>query len=155
MITNLPHSFDLEDIKECYHWRWGCEVSFRYLKHAAGLLYFHSRKPEFLKQEIYASLTMYNFGVFLANRAAEENMRKERHHNNKYRYEVDFSTALRTARKYFLRRHGEKQVDIIRLLSKYVHPVKERFRKFKRPLRGIGAIHFNYREPRDNRRSCL
>ena len=60
VITNLPFSFDLEDIKACYHWRWGIEVSFRYLKHAAGLLYFHSRKPVFLKQEIYASLVMYN-----------------------------------------------------------------------------------------------
>ena len=22
LITNLPHSFTIEDIKECYHWRW-------------------------------------------------------------------------------------------------------------------------------------
>lgn len=51
LITNLPHSFTMEDIKECYHWRWGIEISFRYLKHANGLLYFHSKKPEFLKQE--------------------------------------------------------------------------------------------------------
>ena len=64
LITNLPHSFTMEDIKECYHWRWGIEISFRYLKHANGLLYFHSKKPEFLKQEIYANLTLYNFGIF-------------------------------------------------------------------------------------------
>ena len=50
LITNLPYSFDMEDIRACYHWRWGCEVSFRYLKHAAGLLYFHSKLPEFLLQ---------------------------------------------------------------------------------------------------------
>ena len=76
MITNLPHTFDLEDIKACYHWRWGIEVSFRYLKHANGLLYFHSKKPEFLKQEIYANLILYNFGIFLANEAAEENKKR-------------------------------------------------------------------------------
>ena len=76
MITNLPHTFDLEDIKACYHWRWGIEVSFRYLKHANGLLYFHSKKPEFLKQEIYANLILYNFGIFLANEAAEENQKR-------------------------------------------------------------------------------
>ena len=23
VITNLPYTFDLEDIKACYHWRWG------------------------------------------------------------------------------------------------------------------------------------
>ena len=44
---------------------WGIEISFRYLKHANGLLYFHSKKTEFLKQEIYANLTLYNFGILL------------------------------------------------------------------------------------------
>lgn len=38
LITNLPYSFDLEDLKTCYHWRWQIEVAFRYLKHANGLL---------------------------------------------------------------------------------------------------------------------
>ena len=76
IITNLPHSFDIDDIRACYHWRWGIETSFRYLKHAAGLLHFHSKKPELIKQEIYARLTVYNFGVFLANEAAQEYQRK-------------------------------------------------------------------------------
>ncbi len=144
VITNLPFTFDLEDIKACYHWRWGAEISFRYLKHAAGLLYFHSKKPDFLKQEIYASLVMYNFGVFLANKASEENSRRKRRPENKYQYEVDLSTALCIARDYFLR-PPEDEIDIIRLLARFVHAVKEPFRKFKRPLRGIGAVHFNYR----------
>ncbi len=72
LITNLPFTFSMEDIRACYHWRWGCEVSFRYLKYAAGLLYFHSKLPEFLLQEIYAILVIYNFGVFLANEAAND-----------------------------------------------------------------------------------
>ena len=145
IITNLPHSFDLEDIKYCYHMRWGCEISFRYLKHANGLLYFHSKKPEFLKQEIYANLILYNFGIFLANEAVEENRKKRRDSNNKYNYEIDFSSALRTARKFFIRRDSHKPVDIIRLIMKYVHAVKTQFRQFDRPLRGICAIHFAYR----------
>ena len=145
MITNLPHSFDLEDIKACYHWRWGIEVSFRYLKHANGLLYFHSKKPEFLKQEIYANLILYNFGIFLANEAAEENQKKKRNPNNKYNYEIDFSEALKTARKFFIRMDSHKPVNIIKLMMKFVHAVKTEFRQFDRPLRGIGAIHFGYR----------
>ena len=144
LITNLPCTFSMEDIKECYHWRWGIEVAFRYLKHAAGLLYFHSRKPEFLKQEIYARLVMYNFGIFLANEAAEENRKKQRKANNKYLYAIDLSHALRTARKFFLKPKG-KPKDILKLLCKHLHAVKEPFRIFYRPLRGIGAIHFNYR----------
>ena len=145
MITNLPHTFVLEDIKACYHWRWGIEISFRYLKHANGLLYFHSKKPEFLKQEIYANLILYNFGIFLANEAAEENLKKKRKKGIKYNYEIDFSSALKTARKFFVRRDSHKHVDIIKLMMKYVHAVKIEFRQFDRPLRGIGAIHFGYR----------
>ena len=147
LITNLPHSFTMEDIKECYHWRQGIEISFRYLKHANGLLYFHSKKPEFLKQEIYANLTLYNFGIFIANEAAEENKKKERKNDNKYLYEIDISSALKTARKFFIRRDSDKPIDIIKLMLKYVHAVKEKFRQFDRPLRGISAIHFGYRQP--------
>lgn len=78
IIRNLPFSFDMNDIKDIYHWRWGIETAFRYLKHANGLLHFHCKKTEFLKQEIYANLILYNFGIFLANEAVEENNRKKR-----------------------------------------------------------------------------
>ena len=136
---------EVHNIRECYHWRWGIEISFRYLKHAAGLLHFHSKKPEFLQQEIYASLVMYNFGGFLANEAADENRRKKHGEKNKHIYEIDFSTAIRTARKFYIRRLTDKPVDIIRLLCRFVHAVKEKYRQFPRPLRGIGAIRFSYR----------
>lgn len=144
IITNLPSSFSSDDIKACYHWRWGIETTFRYLKHAAGLLHFHSRKPEFLLQEIYATLVIYNFGIFIANEAAAATSRKKKT-GTKYRYAVDFSTAIGTSRDYFFRRPHEKPVDIIRLLCRFVHAVKDEFRQFSRPLHGIGAVHFNYR----------
>ena len=144
LITNLPFSFDLNDIKEIYHWRWGIEVSFRYLKHANGLLHFHCKKPEFLKQEIYANLILYNFGIFLANEASKKNLKKKRN-GNKYNYSIDISTALKLSRKYLIRKDTGPGIDIIRLMSRYVHAVKTDFRQFDRPLRGIGAIHFHYR----------
>ena len=55
--------------------------------HFYGLLYFHSKQPEFLKQEIYSRLILYNFGIFIANEAAEENRKKKRDGSNKYLYE--------------------------------------------------------------------
>ena len=145
IITNLPNSFTPDDVKECYHMRWGLETAFRYLKHAAGLLYFHSKKPEFIKQEIYARLVIYNLGVFLANEAADENRHRKRKDGNKFKYEIDFSTAIRTALKYFREYWDREPTGVIKLLSRYVHAVKDRFRSFARPLRGIGAINFNYR----------
>ena len=145
IITNLPDSFTLEDVKECYHLRWGLETAFRYLKHAAGLLSFHSKKPEHIKQEIYGRLTIYNLGIFLANEAADENRKKQRRKDNKFRYEVDFSRAIRTALKYFRKQWDMELSSIIKVVCRYVHAVKDKFRSFPRPLRGIGAIHFNYR----------
>ena len=145
IITNLPNSFTPEDIKECYHLRWGLETAFRYLKHAAGLLSFHSKKPEHIKQEIYGRLTIYNLGIFIANEAANENRKKQRKEDNKFRYEVDFSRAIRTALKYFRKQWDMEPASIIKIVCKYVHAVKDKFRSFPRPLRGIGAIHFNYR----------
>ena len=103
-----------------------------------------SKQPEFLKQEIYSRLILYNFGIFIANEAAEENRKKKRDGSNKYLYELDFSSALKTARKFFMRSDSGRYIDIIRLM-KYVHAVKDRFRQFQRPLRGISAIHFGYR----------
>ena len=119
IITNLPYSFDLEYLKTCYHWRWQIEVAFRYLKHANGLLYFHSKKPEYLKQEIYANLILYNFGVFLANEAIQENQKKKHRITNKYQYEVDFSSALKISRKYFIRGRSSEN-RIIKLIAKHL-----------------------------------
>ena len=96
-------------------------------------------------QEIYSRLILYNFSIFIANEAAEENQKKKRDGNNKYLYELDFSSALKTARKFFMRRDSGRHIDIIQLMMKYVHTVKDRFRQFQRPLRGISAIHFGYR----------
>lgn len=106
---------------------------------------FISKKTEFLKQEIYANLILYNFGIFLANETVEENSRKKRKPDNKYTYTVDISTALKLARKYFVRDTSHQRIDVIKLMMKYVHAVKTEFRQFSRPLRGIGAIHFGYR----------
>ncbi|MDY4921454.1 IS4 family transposase [Frisingicoccus sp.] len=146
LISNLPYDpFSSEDMKWIYHFRWNCEVSFRYLKHAAGMLYFHSKKPEFIKQEIYASLTLYNFGMFIANAASDENQKKKRNPDNKYIYEIDFSNTIKTVRKYLLHKDFGKPVDLIRLVMKYVHAVKEEFRHFERHLRSVGAICLNYR----------
>ena len=59
--------------------------------------------------------------------------------------DVDISTALKLVRKYFIQNEARSCIDIIKLITRYVHAVKTEFRQFSRPLRGIGAIHFGYR----------
>ena len=65
LVTNLSRDeFPLEEMKDLYHMRWGIETSFRELKYAIGLVNFHARKEEYILQEIYARLTIYNFEAF-------------------------------------------------------------------------------------------
>ena len=89
----------------------------------------------YLKTILYSYIRIYYFINFYC----------VRHHSLEYLYELDFSSALKTARKFFMRRDSGRHIDIIRLMMKYVHAVKDRFRQFQRPLRGISTIHFGYR----------
>ena len=62
IVTNLKRdAFPPWRIKELYHLRWGIETSFRKLKYSVGLSCFHSKKAEYVEQEIYARVIMYNF----------------------------------------------------------------------------------------------
>jgi hypothetical protein len=62
IVTNLPEDeFPAGDIKQLYHMRWDIETSFRDLKHTIGTVNFHSKKPEYIEQEIWARLILFNF----------------------------------------------------------------------------------------------
>ena len=70
IITNLPQNkFNSDEIKRLYAKRWGIETSFRELKYALGLTRFHSKKPEYIMQEIWSRMTLYNFCEIIAQRA--------------------------------------------------------------------------------------
>ena len=62
IITNLPpDKFSADEIKCLYAKRWGIETSFRELKYAIGLTRFHSKKLEYILQEIWSRMVLYNF----------------------------------------------------------------------------------------------
>lgn len=84
-------------------------------------------------------------GIFITNEAVKENQKRKRNSQNKYVYEIDISSSVKIVRKFFWRDTSKHAIDIIKLIMRYVHPVKAKFRKLDRPLRGIGAIHFGYR----------
>ena len=95
IIANLGReTFPPEKIKELYHMRWGNENSFRDLKHTIGLSHFHLKKVEFVKQEIYARLVLYNFCEAITPDIAVEN--KPRKHT----YQLNFSAAVDVCRQF-------------------------------------------------------
>jgi len=60
IITNLPDiEFDFEDFKDLYHMRWSEENAFRDLKYPLCLKAFHSKKYEYIVQEIWARAILH------------------------------------------------------------------------------------------------
>lgn len=88
LLTNLSkNEFTPKKLKEIYAMRWGIETSFRNLKYIIGMLKFHSKKSEFISQEIYANLIMHNMTVVIAACVAIPDRKR------KYEYKIRFSTA--------------------------------------------------------------
>jgi len=66
VITNLEQpDFPPQELKTLYKLRWGIETSFRELKYAIGLNSFHSKKREYIAQEVFARIIMHNFAEMI------------------------------------------------------------------------------------------
>lgn len=139
LLTNLPkEDFGIKELKEVYRMRWGIETAFRYLKHSAGLLYFHSKKPESVEQEIWARLILYNFCMAVAS----DTGKKKR--TARYLYKPNIANAIHVCRRFLKMPAGEPPPDIGRLVSGELSPVRaERNSPRKKPV--IKPRKFNYR----------
>ena len=139
IITNLDRkAFPPEKIKELYHMRWGIETSFRDLKHTIGLNHFHSKKVEFIKQEIFARLVLYNFCEAIASHVVVRN--KPRKHT----YQLNFSAAVDICRQFLRDRSILSPPDVEALLLKYVQPVRYG-RHDPRKVKPRSFVSFTYR----------
>lgn len=123
LITNLPSDdFSVSDLKKLYHMRWNIETSFRNLKYALALVYLHSVNRDFIIQEIYAKLILYNFASLL-HRYAEKG-KKAPKKENKYRYKVSFTDTVPVA-QMFLRRNIPNKI-IKALLLKHMTAIHDK-----------------------------
>ena len=137
IITNLdPDLFPLAEIKRLYAMRWGIETSFRALKHTLGLLHLHAKKVEFVLQEIFAKLTMYNFCELITQSVVIRQAQKT------HTYKVNFSDAVHICRQFFL---GDVPPPILEaMLMRYISPIRPG-RKDTRKLTQKSSASFTYR----------
>ena len=99
LMTNLPkNKFPLSCLKELYHMRWGIETSFRQVKYNLALNCFHSRKRDYICQEIYARLIMYNLIALLIGSVTVKQK------NTKYQYQISFSDSVPYCRRFLITR---------------------------------------------------
>ena len=137
IITNLPkEDFPVEEIKKVYAMRWGIETSFRELKYAIGLCCFHSKKVEYIMQEIYARLILYNYCELITMHVIIQQK------GTKHVYQMNYTIAIHICR-YFLR-NDISPPDVETLIQKNLLPVRPG-RSDPRKVKPKSAVSFLYR----------
>lgn len=139
VVTSLDRkAFPYELIKELYHMRWGVETSFRELKYAIGLVNIHAKKDELIRQDIFASLIMYNFCERITGAVVVQ-----RKIANVYTYQVNYTMAIHICRDFYAQsdKFGLLVLDEI---QKYILPIRPG-RRDKRNMKNKTVVSFLYR----------
>jgi len=139
LITNLNQSdFPPEELKMLYNTRWGIETSFRELKYSVGLVNFHAKKREYIVQEIFARIIMYNFAEMITSHVVISKA------DTKHIYQVNFTVAIHICRHFLRLWNNAPPPDIEALIHKNILPVRPN-RKDIRKIRPKTAVSFIYR----------
>ena len=137
VITNLdPFAFPPKELKKLYNMRWGIETSFRELKYTVGLLHFHAKKVEYIYQEVFARLIMYNFTELVTSPVIIQKA------DCKYAYKANFSAAVHICRQFFLGNVSPPNVEA--LIRRHVSPIRPG-RSRPRRMTVKHAVSFTYR----------
>lgn len=137
LLTNLSEDeMTFEEFKEIYHLRWGIETSFRDLKYTVGMLYFHSSIQQLIRQEIYASLILFNFSRIIIN-----NIPPDQKEECKYHYKVNFKTAITNIRLYLDGKIDEK--ELAKRIKKFLSPIRPG-RKYSRNVKAQSCKTSSY-----------
>jgi hypothetical protein len=141
LVTNLERSkFSTDELKEIYHLRWGIETSFRELKYAIGLTSFHARKVDYIRQEVFARLLLYNYCELITTYVIDQ---MEDKHKGKTK-QVNFTIAMYICREYLRQKRNLSPPDVIKLIEKHILPVRPG-RKDPRKVKPQAAVSFLYR----------
>lgn len=138
LATSLPRSFTLAEIKELYHARWGIETAFRELKYGLGLVNLHGKKDDFVKQEIFAAMTMSNFCSRIVNEVV---LRKN--DTNIHEYKVNMNMAIHICRQFFRTKDADER-QLLNDIAKYTEPVRPG-RRDERNIKAKSFAGFIYR----------
>ena len=134
IATNLPEEeFKAEDFKALYHLRWQEENSFRDLKYSMCLKTFHSKKYDYIVQEVWARVILYNFSSSIIINVTID--REDR----AYEYQANYSSALKTCRDFLRIHDGITKINVESLIAQNIEPIRPgrtfaRQHRFKLPM---------------------
>ena len=119
--------------------RWGIETSFRELKYAVGLTNFHAKKVDYIAQEIWARMILYNFCESITTRIVQRQSKRKR----KYIYQINYTRAIHICH-YFFSARKKAPPNVENLIRKELLPVRPG-RSDPRKVITRSAVSFLYR----------
>ena len=142
LITNLSKDeFSSDDIKELYKLRWNIEISYKHLKYSVNLNALHCKRRDFIKQEIWARLVMFNISMIIIDEASKLKINKA---NRKHEYQINISRAIHLICGSITKRKGGVPPDLIELIAKEILPIRPG-RSSIRNVKSQSFVSFNYR----------
>lgn len=104
LISNLDFSeFNYNDLKELYNMRWKIETSYNTTKHKLKIEAFTGNLPQFVYQDIYAQVVVYNQIqdlLLVGNSQLEEEQKIK---NNKLKYKINENKAIGIYKEKFIK----------------------------------------------------
>ena len=142
LITNLDRKiFPAEEIKKLYKLRWDIEVSYRHLKYSVELNALHSKRRDFIRQEIWARLVMFNISMIIIDYVTDHKLTKK---ERRLEYKVNITMAVFFTKHFMTIRKGGDPPDLESLIAKEILPVRDD-RHYTRNVRSQGFVSFGYR----------
>ena len=136
LVTNLTRDeFDLNELKKMYHMRWDIETAFKVLKYIIGMMSFHSKKRNFIQQEIYSAILLHCLTNIITERIQIEQSDRRKHN-----YKVNLSTAVTNMRLWLRKVIGTD--ELVKRIKKYLAPVRPD-RKYQRNMKPKSVVPFN------------
>ena len=136
LVTNLTRDeFDLTELKKMYHMRWDIETAFKVLKYIIGMMSFHSKKRNFIQQEIYSAILLHCLTNIITDRIQIEQSDRRKH-----KYKVNISTAVTNMRLWLRKLIGT--AELMKRIKKYLAPVRPD-RKYQRNMKPKSVVPFN------------
>ena len=118
-----------------YHMRWDIETAFKSLKYIIRMVSFHSKKRNFIQQEIYAAILLHCLTNIITERIEINQSDKWKHY-----YKTNLSTAVTNIRLWL--KKIISSAELIKRVKKYLAPVSPD-RKYQRNMRPKSVVPFN------------
>ena len=142
IITNLVRDeFTMSDIKELYKLRWDIEVSYRHLKYSVDLNALHSRRRDFIRQEIWARTIMFNISMIIIDYVQDRKLERKK---RKLEYKINICMAIFFVKQYMSKRKDGDPPDLENLIASQILPLRPD-RHYVRNVKSQGFVSFGYR----------